>query len=59
MPRPATNMILMSLAPFNISLPDSVNLTGFFGDLHNDSRAIEAGDIFCATIGHVQDGRIE
>jgi len=57
MPKPATNTILSSLAQFNITLPDSIVLTGFSGDLHNDSRAIDTGDIFCAIIGHEQDGR--
>ena len=57
MPKPATKMIISSLAQFNITLSDTVKLTGFSGDLHNDSRAIEPGDIFCAIIGHSQDGR--
>lgn len=57
MPKPATNMIIKSLNQFNISLPESISLIGFAGDLHNDSRAVELGDIFCAIIGHQEDGR--
>ncbi len=57
MPKPTTNMIIASLNQFNISLPDTLNLEGFSGDLHNDSRGIATGDIFCAIIGHHQDGR--
>jgi len=57
MPKPATNNIVTSLKLFTITLPDSLELSGFSGDLHNDSRAIKVGDIFCAIIGHQQDGR--
>ncbi len=57
MPKPATKNIIASLLQFNISLADRINFTGLHGDLHNDSRAIGDGDIFCAIIGHRQDGR--
>ncbi len=57
MPKPATQNIITCLAQFSIGTPDSINLSGFCGDLHNDSRAIVEGDIFCAIIGHDQDGR--
>jgi len=57
MPKPITNTIIASLNQFNIVLPDVINLERFTGDLHNDSRAIGQGDIFCAIIGHQQDGR--
>ncbi|MCP4987358.1 MAG: UDP-N-acetylmuramoyl-L-alanyl-D-glutamate--2,6-diaminopimelate ligase [Colwellia sp.] len=57
MPKPATVNIIASLLEFNISLADKLNLTGLHGDLHNDSRTIGDGDIFCAIIGHHQDGR--
>ncbi len=57
MPKPATQMIIESLRQFAIELPDSVNLTDCVGDLRNNSQAIEPGDIFCAIIGHQQDGR--
>ena len=57
MPKPASQNIFTCLTGFSIELPSSINLTGFCGDLHNDSRAIVDGDIFCAIIGHDQDGR--
>jgi UDP-N-acetylmuramoyl-L-alanyl-D-glutamate--2,6-diaminopimelate ligase len=57
MPKPATQHIVTCLTQFSINTPDSINLIGFYGDLHNDSRAIVEGDIFCAIIGHDQDGR--
>ncbi len=57
MPKPASQNIISCLTQFFIELPSSINLTGLCGDLHNDSRAIVDGDIFCAIIGHDQDGR--
>lgn len=57
MPKPASQNIVTCLTGFTIELPSSINLMGFCGDLHNDSRAIVEGDIFCAIIGHDQDGR--
>ena len=57
MPKPATQNIISALAEFDIVMPSRVNLTGFNGNLHNDSRLIVEGDIFCAIIGHQQDGR--
>ena len=57
MPKPATQNIITCLTPFSIVLPNIINLIGFNGDIHNDSRAIIEGDIFCAIIGHDQDGR--
>ncbi len=57
MPKPATQNIISSLTKFSIILPEVINLNGLYGDIHNDSRAIVEGDIFCAIIGHDQDGR--
>lgn len=59
--RPATASIKQVLTDFAITCPDHLNLTGYQGDLTNDSRRITdekgRGDIFCAIIGHAQDGR--
>ncbi|ALO35989.1 UDP-N-acetylmuramoylalanyl-D-glutamate--2,6-diaminopimelate ligase [Colwellia sp. MT41] len=57
MPKPATQNIIASLAQFGITLTNTLALDGFVGDLHNDSRLLVTGDIFCAIIGHQQDGR--
>ncbi|NQY49498.1 MAG: UDP-N-acetylmuramoyl-L-alanyl-D-glutamate--2,6-diaminopimelate ligase [Colwellia sp.] len=57
MPKPATQNIISALAEFDIAMPARINLTGFNGNLHNDSRLVVEGDIFCAIIGHQQDGR--
>ena len=57
--KPAIQNIIASLSPFGINFPDSfkLNLKGVCGELHNDSRKIVEGDVFCAIIGHDQDGR--
>ena len=57
MPKPVTQYIVTCLAKFEIVIPSTVDLTHFSGDLHNDSRVVSEGDIFCAIIGHDQDGR--
>jgi len=57
MPKPATKNIISCLTEFSITLPEAINFNCLSGDIHNDSRAIVEGDIFCAIIGHDQDGR--
>lgn len=57
MSKPATHYIAACLAQYSITVPNSIDLSRFCGDLHNDSRAVVKGDIFCAIIGHDQDGR--
>jgi len=57
MPKPATQNIMSCLTEFSISLPEAITFNGLYGHIHNDSRAIVEGDIFCAIIGHDQDGR--
>jgi len=56
---PSTKVIKRVLSEFSITCPDNIKLTGYQGDLTNDSRSISSGkgDIFCAIIGHAQDGR--
>lgn len=45
------------LNDFEIILPASLCLNEQQGDLSNDSRTLKPDDIFCAVIGHAQDGR--
>ena len=57
---PSTDIIKAVLSDFSITCPDQINLANYHGNLTNDSRSISkenGGDIFCAVIGHVQDGR--
>lgn len=58
--KPSTQGIISILEDFNISCPTSIDLTAYHGDLTNDSRTLgkNDGDIFCAIIGHKQDGRL-
>lgn len=64
--KPSTQGITKVLNQFGITCPENINLSGYYGNLTNDSRSINidalaadtnAGDIFCAIIGHAQDGR--
>ena len=59
--KPSTEFIKQVLVNFSITCPGEIDLAGYQGDLTNDSRKISdqqgVGDIFCAVIGHVQDGR--
>jgi UDP-N-acetylmuramoyl-L-alanyl-D-glutamate--2,6-diaminopimelate ligase len=57
MPKPATQSIMTCLTLFSIELPSSISFSDLSSDIHNDSRSIVEGDIFCAIIGHDQDGR--
>lgn len=58
---PSTATIKQVLTHYAITCPENIDLSGYQGDLTNDSRTINndinSGDIFCAIIGHVQDGR--
>jgi len=54
---PPIAYIKQVLATFGISRLEKINLDSYQGHLTNDSRTIVEGDIFCAVIGHVQDGR--
>ncbi len=61
MEMPATQFINDVLRNFSINCSENLSLTGYKGDLTNDSRNVSneggRGDIFCAIIGHAQDGR--
>jgi UDP-N-acetylmuramoyl-L-alanyl-D-glutamate--2,6-diaminopimelate ligase len=55
--KPSIVNIVGALADFSIVCPDLLNFDETIGDLVNDSRMVDKGDIFCAIIGHDQDGR--
>ena len=57
MSKPSVEFIKEALAHFTISLPSHLSFGEQQGHLTNDSRTIDQGDIFCAIIGHAQDGR--
>ena len=54
---PALSYIQKVLIDFSICLPDQIKLSEQPAKLSNDSRTMATGDIFCAIIGHNQDGR--
>jgi len=56
-PAPLLESLRTILASFQITLPNTLKLTIKHGHMTNDSRAIKSGDIFCAIIGHAEDGR--
>ena len=49
--------IVQLLHDFSIKLPEDFLLTRPLGDLTNDTRQLHLGDVFCAVIGHVVNGR--
>jgi UDP-N-acetylmuramoyl-L-alanyl-D-glutamate--2,6-diaminopimelate ligase len=55
--KPNTASILEVLIKFDIVITNKNHLKSYAGNLHNDSRNVAEGDIFCAVIGHSQDGR--
>jgi UDP-N-acetylmuramoyl-L-alanyl-D-glutamate--2,6-diaminopimelate ligase len=61
MSKPLTESIIKVLQGFAINCPEhsklASELANFSGDLVNDSRIVTLGDIFCAIVGHAQDGR--
>jgi len=57
MSKPSSLLIKQVLPKFAITGVDSIELGDCQGQITNDSRSITSGDIFCAIIGHAQDGR--
>lgn len=57
MHKPSLITIEQVLVAFSIKLPSTIILADLPSHLTNDSRVIKQDDIFCAVIGHVQDGR--
>ena len=57
MTKPSLTAIKAVMESFSIILPDEISLADTPSNLTNDSRSISSGDIFCAIIGFVQDGR--
>ena len=55
--KPASETIINILKDFTIQCPETIHLNNCKGHLVNDSRMVTIGDIFCAIIGHDQDGR--
>ncbi|MBU2894842.1 UDP-N-acetylmuramoyl-L-alanyl-D-glutamate--2,6-diaminopimelate ligase [Colwellia sp. D2M02] len=55
--KPELINIIPALAEFSINSAALTLLDNSYGDLVNDSRTVSEGDIFCAIIGHDQDGR--
>lgn len=53
----SSQFMVQLLNNFSITLPSDFTLTNRLGDLTNDTRQLNSGDIFCAVIGHVVDGR--
>ena len=57
MSKPSSVFIKQVLSQFTISGIENVSIDDCYGRITNDSRTITEGDIFCAIIGHAQDGR--
>jgi UDP-N-acetylmuramoyl-L-alanyl-D-glutamate--2,6-diaminopimelate ligase len=57
MPKSSRQFLVQLLHDFSIKLPEKFPLTKPLGNLTNDTRQLHSGDVFCAIIGHVVDGR--
>ena len=57
MPKSSRQFLVQLLHDFSIKLPEEFPLTKPLGNLTNDTRQLHSGDVFCAIIGHVVDGR--
>jgi len=55
--KPSARFMVELLHDFSIKLPEKILLKSQFGDLTNDTRQLNSGDVFCAIIGHAVDGR--
>jgi len=55
--KPSAQFMVQLLDNFAIKLPSDFALTKRLGDLTNDTRQLNSGDVFCAIIGHIVDGR--
>jgi UDP-N-acetylmuramoyl-L-alanyl-D-glutamate--2,6-diaminopimelate ligase len=55
--RPSQQFMVKLRDDFSINLPDDFTLANPLAELTNDTRQLNSGDIFCAVIGHVVDGR--
>lgn len=55
--KPSAQFMVELLYEFSIKLPENLPLTSEFGDLTNDTRQLNNGDVFCGIIGHAVDGR--
>lgn len=56
MHKPQCQNIIAALNLFNIKVSEELKLSVKTGDLHNDSRKVQLGDIFCAIKGTVENG---
>jgi len=50
-------LLIKLLNDFSITLPENFAQVNNVGELTNDTRQLNSGDVFCAIIGHVVDGR--
>ncbi len=57
MSKPSPQFMVQLLHDFAIKLPNDFTQANLLGDLTNDTRQLNSGDVFCAIIGHVVDGR--
>ncbi len=57
MSKSSRQFMVQLLDCFSIKLPSDFALADRLGDLTNDTRQLNSGDVFCAIIGHALDGR--
>jgi UDP-N-acetylmuramoyl-L-alanyl-D-glutamate--2,6-diaminopimelate ligase len=57
MHKPSPQFMVQLLHDFSIKLPSDFTLGNLLGDITNDTRQLNSGDVFCAIIGHAVDGR--